>query len=254
MEKAYPVIAGAESFFFQGNEIGILICHGFNATPQSVRFLGEQFARAGLTVYGPRLKGHGTHFLEMEQCHFEVWIDSLFQAYDYLRTFCREIYLIGQSMGGLLALELASRGIPLDGIITINAALSVPGYERNSEETVQSYIPEDEPDINAKNVHEIVYDTVPVTAIRNLLQLAAHTKNKLSLVSCPALILKSKVDHVVPPENSDFIFERISSVFKRIETLENSYHVASMDYDKQNIVDETISFIKSVAASSSIIS
>ena len=37
----YPVLTGAEAFYFQGGSIGILICHGFNATPQSVRDVGE---------------------------------------------------------------------------------------------------------------------------------------------------------------------------------------------------------------------
>ena len=45
---AAMVIPGAESFFLPGNSIGILICHGFNGTPQSVRYLGEKFAAKGL--------------------------------------------------------------------------------------------------------------------------------------------------------------------------------------------------------------
>ncbi|WP_235189307.1 carboxylesterase [Exiguobacterium sp. NG55] len=57
----YPVIPGAGAFYYEGNEIGILLCHGFNGTPQSVQDVGIELMKQGFTVYAPRLKGHGTH-------------------------------------------------------------------------------------------------------------------------------------------------------------------------------------------------
>ncbi|MDP4162186.1 MAG: alpha/beta fold hydrolase [Bacillota bacterium] len=247
MEKHYSIIDGADSFFFKGNEIGILICHGFNGTPQSVRYVGERFASEGFTVFAPRLEGHGTHYHELEACHFNDWINNIYQAYSFLKKSCREVFVIGQSMGGALALNLASLSVPLSGIITINAALSVPSYQSYLTEQTIRFIPEDRPDIKAENVYEIVYNSVPVAAIKNLLHLLVRTERILSRVSCPALIIKSKEDHVVPPENSDDIYSNISSQLKKSIILENSYHVATMDHDKQKIVDETLIFIKTVS-------
>lgn len=66
----YPVIDGAESFFIKGNSVGLLLLHGFLGTPQSVKDLGEQFAELGYTVYAPRLKGHGTHYKDVEKGTF----------------------------------------------------------------------------------------------------------------------------------------------------------------------------------------
>ena len=54
------IMQGAEPFFFEGNEVGCLVSHGFTGTTQSMRFLGEYLAgEGGLTVVGPRLEGHG---------------------------------------------------------------------------------------------------------------------------------------------------------------------------------------------------
>ena len=53
------IMPGAEPFFFKGNDIGVLVCHGFTGTTQSMRYLGEQLHGAGYTAIGPRLKGHG---------------------------------------------------------------------------------------------------------------------------------------------------------------------------------------------------
>ena len=60
------VLAGAEPFFFDGSDVGCLVSHGFTGTTQSMRFLGEFLANeGGLTVIGPRLKGHGTSVEDM---------------------------------------------------------------------------------------------------------------------------------------------------------------------------------------------
>lgn len=77
MDENYPVLPGADSFFIKGNEIGILISHGFNGTPQSVRFLGRAMASDGFTVCAPRLKGHGTHILDMERSLTKTGLTAL---------------------------------------------------------------------------------------------------------------------------------------------------------------------------------
>lgn len=67
MTKKYPVISGAEEFYFKGDKTGILISHGFMGTPQSVKYIGEQLANYGYSVLAPRLEGHGTHQFDLEQ-------------------------------------------------------------------------------------------------------------------------------------------------------------------------------------------
>ena len=67
----YEVMKDAEEFFFEGNHVGVLVIHGFTGSTQSVRYLGEMFAEAGFTVYGPRLTGHGTAPENMEKASYE---------------------------------------------------------------------------------------------------------------------------------------------------------------------------------------
>lgn len=85
MAKTYPVMKGAEAFHFPGNEVGILVQHGFTGTTQSMRGLGEYLAKCGFTVYGPRLKGHGTHYEEMEGTTWKDWIESADDGYRMLK-------------------------------------------------------------------------------------------------------------------------------------------------------------------------
>ncbi|WP_338752981.1 alpha/beta hydrolase [Bacillus sp. FJAT-52991] len=243
MKERYQVMSGAEAFYFEGNEIGILLSHGFIGTPQSVRFLGESLAAKGFTVLAPRLKGHGTHYLDMEKCTHEDWYESFKQGYRALKAHGKRVFVMGQSMGGTLTLKLASEYEGIEGIITINAALTIPELEYLKKTPAPRFIKEGAPDIKAQNVEEITYDKAPVQAIRELQSLMVEIPSKLPNVKAPALCIKSFIDHVVPPENTTFIYKYISSKNKQLVTLPNSYHVASMDNDKEMIVEHATRFI-----------
>lgn len=246
MEEKFPVIDGAEAFHFKGNEIGILISHGFIGTPQSVRFLGEELSRFGYSVLGPRLKGHGTHYLDLEKCTMQDWFSTLEEGYLELSKRCTSIYIIGQSMGGTLALWLAYKYPDIKSLMLINSALTIPALEYLEEKLQPRFIVEGNPDIKAQNVHEIAYPKIPLKAIHELQNLMKITPIILSHISCPILGFKSLEDHVVLPEDTDYIIENIGSKMKEIVVLENSYHVASMDFDKDIIVKECHRFLHQI--------
>lgn len=249
MLERNPVMPGAESFFFKGNQIGILISHGFVGTPQSVRYLGEYLASEGFTVYGVRLKGHGTHYEDMEKCSHQDWIKSLEDGYSILQGHCREIFIIGQSMGGTLTLNLAHKHRSIKGIMLINAAInSIPPMEMYKNKHIPRFVPEGDPDIKAKNVHEITYTKAPVRSMQQLFVLMEETREKLPAITCPVLAFRSEEDHVVPPENTNFILSTIQSDLKEVVPLYNSYHVATMDHDKAFIGEQCSLFINKLTS------
>ncbi|TYR81776.1 alpha/beta fold hydrolase [Priestia megaterium] len=245
--ECYDVIQGAESFYYKGNEIGVLVSHGFMGTPQSMEYVGKGLAKKGYTVYGLRLTGHGTHYHDIENATYENWKQDFLEGYQLLKSQCKHVFIVGQSMGGTLTFHTASQGLDLEGVIAINPAMtSIPSMEPYRSRHTPRYLKEDRPDIKDQNVYEITYDKVPVRSMRELLHLMDETKELLSTVTCPALLLTSSIDHVVPPENSAYILNRIRSQIKQQVILSNSYHVASMDYDKDEIVIQASHFIESV--------
>src|ERR687889_705116 len=76
LEVDQQVMEGAEPFRFEGNEVGVLVSHGFTGTTQSVRPLGEALAEEGFTVIGPRLEGHGTSMEDHTSSTASDWISS----------------------------------------------------------------------------------------------------------------------------------------------------------------------------------
>lgn len=246
MVEKYPVLDGAEEFFFKGSDIGILISHGFIGTPQSVRYIGEEFAKQGFTVLGPRLHGHGTHYYDLEESSNLDWFHSLERGYQKLQQHSKNIFVIGQSMGGALTLWLAHRYQEIKGIILVNAALEVPTYEYLKGKAEPRFLDESEPDIHAKDVFEIAYPKVPIKAIHELQDLMSKTPAILQEIQTPILGIHSSVDHVVPPANTEYILHHIGSSTKEKLVLQNSYHVASMDYDKDLIVTGGTEFVQKV--------
>ena len=246
MEAKNGIIKGAEAFFIEGNEIGLLISHGFMGTPQSVRFIGEQLANLGYTVLAPRLSGHGTDYHDLEKRNHEDWFASLEEGYQTLKKRCTKVFVIGQSMGGTLSLWLAKKYPEIAGITLINAALSIPSLEYLQNQSTPRFIDEDYPDIKDRRVNEITYKKAPIKAIHELQNLMNRTPAILKSIHCPLLGIKSAIDHVVPPKNTDFILANIHSKNKQLLVLENSYHVASMDFDKNKIVDSCHRFVQEI--------
>jgi carboxylesterase len=245
----YPILAGAEPFFFEGNDIGVLVSHGFTGTTQSMFFLGQYLAeKGGFTVIGPRLKGHGTDPADMAQSNAEDWVRSVEHAMEKLQTRCKKIFITGLSMGGTLTLYMAAMypkifagAAPINGAVFLKSPdMAGLAFGRGLPDTV----PGVGSDIKQPGITELAYPVVPVPAVRQLYALMGTTSDLLSKITCPMLVFQSREDHVVNPENAPFIFERVSSVDKTLVWLENSYHVATLDNDKELIAERLMAFIK----------
>src|ERR1700742_4131618 len=90
-------------------DIGVLLVHGFTGTPVEMRFLGEELAHAGFRAHGMLLPGHGTRVEDLDRTTWRDWADAVEDAFDTLALSCRRVAVVGQSLGGLLALHVASR-------------------------------------------------------------------------------------------------------------------------------------------------
>ncbi|SDH26159.1 carboxylesterase [Alteribacillus persepolensis] len=246
MDERYLVMKGAEPFYFEGDNTGVLVIHGFSSTTASVYPIGQRFHQAGFTVFGPRLKGHGTHPNDLEQSTYEEWCATVEEGYAFLQESCDSIYIAGLSMGGTLALHLANQYPSTKGIILINAALDIPMLQSDREER---FIPGIHSDIKKEGVAELAYDNIPVQSLKELEKLMKETKEKLSHIHVPARIFVSREDHVVPMNNSEFIYKEIPTDDKHLIVMEDSYHVATLDHDQGKIALESIAFINGLTVS-----
>lgn len=244
-----PVIPGAEPLYSIGGRVGVLVSHGFTGSTQSMRFLAEGLVKAGYTVAMPRLKGHGTTPNDMAAATAADWTRDIVEAMNWLSERCDVLFMTGLSMGGALTLWAAGQ-YPgrFAGIVPINAAVSMGSPDMASmalNPDAPAELPAIGSDVKAPGVKELAYPVTPVPAIKHLIAIGAVTDMLLPRVKCPALIIHSREDHVVPPSNGPHILEAISSEEKELLWLDNSYHVATIDNDKDLILERTLSFIRS---------
>lgn len=242
-----PVLGGAEEFSSVGTAVGVLFCHGFTGTPQSLRPWASEVAAAGYSVELPLLPGHGTSWQEMNRSTWQDWYATVDSATDRLREHCSTVFVAGLSMGGALALRLAlEHGDAIAGLILVNPAVKVedprlrllPVLRR-----ITGSLPGIASDIKKAGQVELAYDRTPLTALASMLALLADVVPRLPNVRQPLLLLRSAQDHVVPASSSRLILDRISSADATEIVLEDSYHVATLDNDAERIVKESLAFI-----------
>lgn len=248
------IIAGAEPFHFEGNDIGVLVIHGFTGTTQSMRYLGKELnSRFGFTTVGPCLPGHGTSPEDMATTTYLDWLGAVETALHELAATKRTVFVAGLSMGGTLTVNLAARFPDIvKGIAPIAPAigkLTADFAGVLALNPAPDFIPGIGSDIKAPGVEELAYDQVPVVCMGQVSILTTVTRDLAHNVVCPMLVLHGREDHVVPPENATILAGLVSSNDIRVRWLDNSYHVATLDNDKDLIVDSIGRFFSDIIAS-----
>jgi len=239
-----------EPLYRQGSRTGVLVLHGFTGSPRSMHEYGERFAAAGYTVALPLLAGHGLTPEEMEKARWTDWTADVEKAYQWLQPRTDRIFATGLSMGGTLTLWTAQQHPEVAGIVTINAAFRFAQEQQMKLAGtlgIPRWMKAVGNDIKKAGEDERAYSKIPIRATRQFALLLAATRAGLDKIRCPALIFSSKEDHTVSPSNQEELFSSLRCQEKKLVVLENSYHVATMDHDKELIFREALSFVQAHA-------
>ena len=241
------VLAGAEPFRHSGGPVGVLLCHGFTGSPQSMRPWGEYLAAAGYSVELPLLPGHGTTWQDMNRTTWQEWYAAVDEALTRLRGHCSTTFVAGLSMGGCLALRLAlERPADVAGLVLVNPAVRFEDRRLRLLPVLRRVTPSVAgigSDIAKPGSVELAYTRTPLHALASNLAMCADVVPRLPNVTQPLLLLRSAVDHVVPASSSALILRTVSSSDATEIVLPDSYHVATLDHDADRIVKESLAFI-----------
>ena len=247
------VLPGAEPFSADGGPVGVLVSHGFTGTPMSVRGWAESLAAAGHSVRLPLLPGHGTRWQDANATTWADWYGAVEAAFDELRARCSTVFAMGLSMGGTLALRLAEqRGDQVAGVAVVNPHLVNTRFDAKYLLPLMRFAVPSWPaignDVKKEGVKELAYDKTPVKAAWSAVQLGKAVKADLAKVTQPLLVCGSRDDHLVDPVNVDLLLAGVSSTDIERVTLENSYHVATIDNDAPLIIERSLDLIRRVTA------
>jgi carboxylesterase len=243
-----PVLPGAEPFDHVGGPVGVLLCHGFTGSPQTLRGWADYLAAQGLTVSLPRLPGHGTTWQDLAQTGGDDWYAEADAAFGRLASQCEQTFVFGISMGGCLALRLAeTHGSAVRGLVLVNPSLAAdtklfllaPVLKH-----VLRSLPGIASDIKKPGAHEVGYDRVPVRAAATLPKLWGMTVSRLGDVTQPVLVYHSTTDHVVGPASMRALLAGLPDGQVTVRECADSYHVATLDNDAEAIFEGSVKFVQ----------
>jgi carboxylesterase len=246
------ILPGSEPYSREGGTSGVLVLHGFTGNPGSMRSIAERCANAGYSVELPRLPGHGTTVEDMITTTWADWSKTAEEAYDVLSARCDKVAVLGLSMGGGLAAYVAEVRPSVAGCVLINPLVKPPVAELLDGlaqlldaglETIESI----GSDIKKEGGYEGSYDATPLAPAKTLFEGIATVQANLSNITAPILLLSSREDHVVTPDNGDEVVEKVAGPVERV-WLENSFHVATMDNDQELVESLAIDFLAHVLA------
>jgi carboxylesterase len=250
------VVPDAEPFAHDGGPIGVVVSHGFTGSPVSMRPWADHLAAAGYTVRLPLLPGHGQTWRETNASRWTQWYETIESTFLDLTQRCERVFAVGLSMGGTLVTRVAELHPELvAGLVLVNPAYATRRLDAKFAPYI-SWAVRSRPaiggDIKKPGADEGAADRTPVVAFASLQKLWKVTLNDLAGVRAPVLMYRSREDHVVDDLSAQLLKERAVNTTVREVILENSYHVATLDYDAPTIFEGSVEFIESLAGAATL--
>jgi len=215
-----------------------------------MRPVGDFLAERGIGCFGIRLPGHGTTWEDLGSRRASEWVEAVNLGYEKMKTEHDEVFVVGLSFGVALSLDLGARRSDIPGLVSIAGFILSRDPRRfvaGPISRILRSVPAVGNDICDPDSREVCYDKVPTAGALQVLRFTKSVRESLPDVTCPILLLHSHNDHTAHPSNAEFIHSRVSSTDKEIVWLDRSYHVLTLDHDRQQVNERTYEFIKTRA-------
>ena len=250
------IVPESEPFFLPGGLTACLLLHGFTAMPEEMRLLGEFLASQGYSVLGMRLAGHATHPDDLKRTCWMDWLINVEDGLALLSKTCPQIVLVGQSMGGMIALIAASL-YPVNAVVAMStpydpspANQPSPRPQKPFPSTIHKRVkrfPKAHLLHNRRELGYPAYPEFPSSILGEVEKLGAAMVTALPQVRVPALLIHSHDDQSVPFGCMQMIYDHLGSSQKEMLALEGMDHSLVRDPQRQQVFDAVSNFLKKLA-------
>jgi len=247
--------SGAYDFFAEGRAPELVAFHGFGGTVAEILPMLQAVATAGFAVDAALLGGHGTRIEDLQEQRFGAWVDQARERARAAADRHGRVVLAGFSLGSLVALELASEGIPgLAGVVVLGNALtlrphtSIPMrlWELTGRPMPDLYLRKPRPaDLVDRTLMEkiVTYDHHPLRSALEVYKAGARVRALVPRVTCPALILHGRKDLVCHWKNAPWLERHLGSKDVTVRIFEESGHVLACDGEREEVAREVVRFV-----------
>ncbi|MBT8555960.1 alpha/beta hydrolase [Polynucleobacter paneuropaeus] len=251
--------------FYQGNTgHAVVLLPGLCGSELEMGAIPRLLKQSNHTYTIPRIKGYSAH---TGLTGYQEWIDSVDQFVTDLSQTHDSISIAGLSMGATLALAVAEQNSKVHSLVILSPVFLFDGW------SVPWYYPflallykigirnwhfkEREPfgvknvelrrhiqkAVMANSVSELGAAHLPAVHLYQSLELVKATKKELSSITADTLIIHAVDDETASPKNPEIIIDSIASETCRMIWLGNSYHMITVDNEREVVANEVNNFI-----------
>ncbi len=266
------------NFFFKGNSNkAVLLIHGITGTPSEMRYLGNCLNKAGFTVLCNILPRHCSTLGELKKVTWQEVADACIEDLKLLKKDYSSVFVGGLSMGALMAIHLAYHfPSEVPGIIALAPTIFYDGWALPKRKVLLNlvwHIPYFRNTIDIKEgwpyglkdeyLREKIYKFYkssykdkfdnkvllfgspffPMACLYQIHQFSKVVKKELPSVKNPILIMHAQEDDMTSIKNSQYVLKHIASPNKSLVVLDDSYHMITIDKQKDKVAQEAIKFI-----------
>jgi len=262
-------------FHLPGGRSGVLLIHGLTGTPTEMRFIAKGLNRNGFTVHGMQLAGHCGDEADLLATGWHDWYRSVVEAAEKLRGEVDHLFVAGLSMGALLALKLAADhpdkvdGLGLYGTTFVYDGWTIPWISRLSfmlplvvglgffhHRKFHECFPYG---IKDERIRQRIAGSMlsgdsaagglpgnPWPSLAEFYRLSFRVRQQLSSVRTPFLVVHAKDDDVASLKNVRMVVRGVSGPVETV-LLEDSYHMITVDKERDQVIERSTRFFNKVA-------
>lgn len=225
---------------------GVLCIHGFTGGPYEVQpFADYIIEETDWAVSVPTLPGHGDT-LELRDMTADSWLMEAEIALRQLKKKADRIIIVGFSMGGLIAMYLATR-YKIDRLVLLSAAakyISPPQIIEELKGALSDAMKQQLSDNEFFQRYQYKLAHTPVLSTREFLKVVKLVEPYYSKIHIPACIVQGMKDGVVPVSAAQFIYDNIASEEKQLIHSETGKHMICYSDDCEDWFGRVLAFMK----------
>jgi carboxylesterase len=243
----------------------VLLLHGLAGSPLEMRYLANALHRQGLSVEVPHIPGYS---YGAPASHWWSWHEQTIGIVERLRRDYRTVSVGGLCIGAVLALSLAAEeGLQISALSLLSTTLFYDGWglpwyrflmplgfcaplrncysyrEREPFGIKNPRLRERVASAMSKGFSEAGAARLSMDHLHQATRLIRHAIRNIHAVTAPALVMHAIDDETASPKSAQFVVDRIGSSTVRKVMLDNSYHIITMDNDREVVAQETREFI-----------
>ncbi len=252
--------------------VGVLLIHGLTGTPTELKPLYKHLTKLGYNVVSPVLAGHGAGHGELLETTWQDWLNSVRKPLKDLMEEYDEVFIVGLSVGALLATMLAEENPKVKGLVLLSFALGIPGPNTPKSRCLLPLVfkfpflrrylfwTEDPPyGLQDKRLQQNITRTIQAskrgetsqyglfrTYVDSLYQhklLEKEVCKKAPNVKCHTFIMHSLEDTMLSIENATKIYGLLGTQEKSITFITGCDHVMTVDLKRNEVAQRVEQFI-----------